>query len=248
VAPLAVIGRNAAAMWAGARIVYGRMPRVTLVLAALNVAAFLTAPTVTNAVGLPPLLIGGLATPLLLDAQSQAIVLLGQWYRLFTAMFLQMDPGHLLSNMVGLLIVGPFAELELGGAWMAAVYLAAGLSAQAAVFALGPCADAWGASAAIYGIAAALMARVILGHSTRILLPTRRGRLVLLLAGLAGVGYVLLPGTPGNDLAHAWGIGAGAVLGAAGNHPRVRLAGLLLVGIGSAALVAWRMAAFSCSV
>jgi hypothetical protein len=36
VAPLAVIGRNAAAMWAGARIVYGRMPQVTLVLAALN--------------------------------------------------------------------------------------------------------------------------------------------------------------------------------------------------------------------
>lgn len=50
----------------------------------------------------------------------------GQWWRVFSAMWLHFGALHLFMNMTALFIIGPMVESKLGTRKMAAVYLAAG--------------------------------------------------------------------------------------------------------------------------
>lgn len=80
----------------------------------------------------------------------------GEWWRLFSAMFLHGGPDHLIGNMVVLYIVGIACEHALGLARTAFVYVAAGLGGSLLSMAMSP-GPSVGASGAIFGVAAAVI-------------------------------------------------------------------------------------------
>ena len=78
----------------------------------------------------------------------------GEYYRLFTAMFIHFGWQHLLFNVTGLLIFGTRIEQYYGKCAFLAIYLASGLIASIAslLFTRG---FAAGASGAVYGLVGA---------------------------------------------------------------------------------------------
>jgi membrane associated rhomboid family serine protease len=80
----------------------------------------------------------------------------GQYYRLFTAMFMHFGILHLLMNMYALWILGRTLESFLGPARFLALYLVAGLGGNVAAYLFQPAALSAGASTALFGLFAAL--------------------------------------------------------------------------------------------
>src|SRR5205823_5181180 len=77
----------------------------------------------------------------------------GQYYRLFTSMFLHFGVIHLALNMYALYLVGPALEQAFGQVRYATTYLLAGLGGSALSYALGPQTEiAAGASGAVFGL------------------------------------------------------------------------------------------------
>lgn len=80
----------------------------------------------------------------------------GEYYRLFTSMFLHLDNEHLTSNMFILLLVGLDLEKRIGHIWYLTGYLVSGLIASLSSclyhFCMKENAICIGASGAIYGI------------------------------------------------------------------------------------------------
>jgi membrane associated rhomboid family serine protease len=82
----------------------------------------------------------------------------GEYYRLFTAMFLHYGILHLLMNMWALWVLGRSLEAVLGPVRFLALYLVAGLGGSVAALAFqNPIAQSAGASGAIFGLFAALI-------------------------------------------------------------------------------------------
>jgi membrane associated rhomboid family serine protease len=79
----------------------------------------------------------------------------GEFYRLFTSMFLHYGPLHLLLNMWALWILGRQLEGVLGPVRFLGIYLVAGLGGSVASYLFTPLAHGAGASGAIYGLFAA---------------------------------------------------------------------------------------------
>jgi membrane associated rhomboid family serine protease len=80
----------------------------------------------------------------------------GEYYRLFTAMFVHFGPTHLLLNVWGLWVIGRLVESELGPLRYAVLYLTAGLGSSVAAYLFTPGAFTAGASGALFGVFAAL--------------------------------------------------------------------------------------------
>ncbi|RDG39300.1 rhomboid family intramembrane serine protease [Streptomyces corynorhini] len=77
----------------------------------------------------------------------------GQWYRLFTAMFLHQAMMHFAFNMLGLWWLGGPLEAALGRARYLALYLVSGLAGSALTYLLAaPNQPSLGASGAIFGL------------------------------------------------------------------------------------------------
>jgi membrane associated rhomboid family serine protease len=80
----------------------------------------------------------------------------GEYYRLFTSMFLHLGLLHLVMNMWALWVVGRTLETVLGPVRFLVLYLVAGLGGSVAVFLFAPNPGSVGASGAIFGLFAAL--------------------------------------------------------------------------------------------
>ena len=68
--------------------------------------------------------------------EPYAVVVQGQYWRLFTALFLHGGFAHLLFNLFALYVLGPPLERSIGGVRFAACYLISGLASSAGVVAL----------------------------------------------------------------------------------------------------------------
>lgn len=164
----------------------------------------------------------------------------GEWWRLFTCMFLHIGLLHLLVNMVALWNVGSFMERLLGSTGFLALYVLAGLLGSVASVAWNPFVISAGASGAIFGLIGGLLAflvwyRDMQQHAFLAALRTNT---------LAFLGFNLIYGfiQPGIDMAAhlgglAGGFGCGLALMSAltlASRPRRRMrSGVVgLVGLG----------------
>lgn len=177
---------------------------VNSLLVAVNVIVFLVM-SLTGAIGSGRGMLkwGAMYTPY--------IMYRGEFYRLFTSMFLHFDVAHLTGNMIILLALGDNLERALGKGRYLVLYVLSGLGAGMCSFAynwfLGQEVIAAGASGAIFGIIGALFYAV----------RKNKGRLEDMTTVRLGllIVYVLYSGftTPGIDnAAHVGGLMIGMLM------------------------------------
>src|SRR5829696_7481051 len=80
----------------------------------------------------------------------------GEWWRIFTPMFLHYGPFHLAMNMYSLFFAGSILEWQIGRWRFLLLYLVAGLAGSAGAFLWNPDSIGVGASGAIFGVLGAL--------------------------------------------------------------------------------------------
>jgi rhomboid protease GluP len=180
---------------------------VTSVLLALNVAIFV----LMLAWGIDPMQ-PSLASLIQWGANYGPKTTQGEWWRMFTCMFLHIGVLHLLFNMIALWNVGGFMERLLGSTGFLVLYLLAGLLGSVASVAWNPFVVSAGASGAIFGLYGGLLAflvrhRGLQEHAFLAALRTNT---------LAFIGYNVVYGfiVPGIDMAaHLGGLAGGFVCG-----------------------------------
>jgi rhomboid protease GluP len=136
----------------------------------------------------------------------------GEWWRMFTCMFVHIGILHLLFNMLALWNVGGFMEQVLGHTGFLVLYLLAGLLGSMASVVWNPFAVSAGASGAIFGLYGGLLAFLV-RHRDR----QQHAFLAALRTNtLAFLGYNVVFGfiIPGIDMAaHLGGLAGGFVCG-----------------------------------
>jgi membrane associated rhomboid family serine protease len=188
----------------GVRRVRPVIPRprsATTAILAVNVAAFVL-DLVLRTLGAGSLLEAGAMIP--------GLVAGGEWWRLFTAMFLHVGVLHLALNSFGLYLFGNLVEQTLGTARMLAMYLVTGFCASVASFTFGPAAvAAVGASGAVFGMLGAWLAYNLRRRSLRLARANVQWALMLI-----GINLVFGLSVPGIDnLAHIGGLVTGVLAG-----------------------------------
>jgi rhomboid protease GluP len=142
-------------------------------------------------------------------ANFRPSVLEGEWWRIFTSMFLHSGIFHLASNMIGLIYVGLLLEPVLGSKRLAIFYVLSGLCASlcsvwwyAATISVG----ASGAIFGLYGIFTALLLSNIF--------PKAFSKSFLITMSIF-IGYNLLMGMNGgiDNAAHIGGLVTGLIIG-----------------------------------
>ena len=142
---------------------------------------------------------------------APAVMENGEYYRLFTSMFLHFDFSHLMNNMIMLGALGTSVEPELGSVKLLVVYLLSGLGGNllslGANWTNGTLVVSAGASGAIFGLMGALVWLVIKnrGGYGRIY-----GRRVYLMVGLSL--YYGFTSTGVDNYAHVGGLICGFLL------------------------------------
>ncbi|HHY82453.1 MAG TPA: rhomboid family intramembrane serine protease [Clostridiales bacterium] len=93
---------------------------------------------------------------LIFGAKENTLIAYGQYWRLFTAMFLHIGIFHLFFNSYALYVYGPVVERLFGKVKFAAVYIISGLTGSLLSYMFSPN-PAAGASGAIFGLMGALL-------------------------------------------------------------------------------------------
>jgi membrane associated rhomboid family serine protease len=147
---------------------------------------------------------------------SARLIEQGQWWRLFSSMFLHASVTHILFNMTSLFAVGTLAERLYGSYKYLAIYIGSGLVGSLASFAY----SVWtnqldvlgvGASGAIFGVAGALL--TLRFQSSEVIPRSLRARISGWLIPLVGLNLVFSFVTPYVDSrAHIGGLLAGMAL------------------------------------
>jgi membrane associated rhomboid family serine protease len=143
----------------------GRQPFATYGLVLINVVIFVVMVGFSGSNALGTVLHGGpVGDGTVRDwgAQSPTLIEHGQWWRLFSEMFLHASLTHIVFNMASLLAIGTLAERLYGSVKFLAIYLGAGLIGSAVSFAFAVVQGnlnilGVGASGAIFGVAGALL-------------------------------------------------------------------------------------------
>jgi len=140
------------------------------------------------------------------------LTLKGEWWRLFTSMFLHGSIWHIGFNMLALWQVGQVTERIFGSARFAGLYLLAGLSGSLASVLWNPHVNSVGASGAIFGVIGGLLA--FLGRKDSGVPPTvvkdLRGSMVPFLLFSLWMGFIY-PHT--DNAAHIGGLIGGWLAG-----------------------------------
>ena len=171
------------------------------------------------------------------------VVAAGDWWRLFTSMFLHYGPIHLALNMLALWWFGAAIEQALGRGRYLLLYLVSGLAGSAGALILSPESLTVGASGAIFGI---LGAAFVL----------ERQRIYVLGGGAVSIIALNLVFTlfiPGISIGGHLGGLAGGALGVLalsrfgrghavyGRPGLLGVAGLVAIGIASVLVAYWRV-------
>jgi len=122
------------------------VPLVTYTLLAITVAVYL--------LQIGSKAIYGFDVVAALGAKNNAAIAAGQWWRLFTPMFLHGGIFHIGFNMYALYIIGPSLERFYGKLSYLMLYLVAGVAGNVFSYIFSPY-DSLGASTAIFGLLAA---------------------------------------------------------------------------------------------
>ena len=131
----------------------------------------------------------------------------GEWYRLFTAMFIHFGFYHFAANALGLLIFGTRVERYFGRAWFMAIYIGAGLMGSVASLFLSRAYSA-GASGAIYGLVGFIFLYTKLSKRT---IEFINWYVMFIYIGIGiGMGFTQ---TGIDNFAHLGGLISGAILG-----------------------------------
>ena len=163
---------------------------------------------------------------ILFGAKVNGLIKNGQYWRLFTAMFIHIGVLHLLFNLYALYAIGPLVEGYFGHIRFITIYMLAGLFGSLASYAMSPAVSA-GASGAIFGMIGAITIYFLKYHQNF----GRRGRAMLqnmviiivinLAFGMAGRGI--------DNWGHIGGLIGGAVV-AWGLLPRYQTPALVRPG------------------
>lgn len=180
------------------RMIYGPKQWATLGMAAVNIVVF----AVTSLFGLDAehmIRYGAAVTPYILG---------GEYYRLFTSMFLHFDLQHLIGNMVMLILLGAYLERFVGKARYLAVYLIGGIAGNLLSMVLelrtGEYAISAGASGAVFATVGGLLALLIVHRGRLADLTLRRVALMAILSAAYGFSSYGV-----NNAAHIGGLAAG---------------------------------------
>ncbi len=151
---LALEREHTARMDAFYRLMRGQQPLVTYALVAINVLIFLLLYANGGPTNETTLRDFGALSPRLIEH--------GEWWRLFSSMFLHAGVPHILFNMTSLFAVGTLAERMYGNTRYLAIYLGSGLIGSLVSFGYAVIANnidilGVGASGAIFGVAGALL-------------------------------------------------------------------------------------------
>ncbi len=135
----------------------------------------------------------------------------GEFYQLFTSMFLHFGFQHLMNNMLMLLVMGIVLEPELGSVKYLILYIVSGLGGNllSAGFEImtGDFSVSAGASGAIFGVVGGLIYLAILGRG-RIGNLTERGLIFLVLMNI----YYGVTSTGVDNMAHIGGLIVGFIM------------------------------------
>ncbi len=157
---------------------------------------------------------GGSENPdVLLDfgAMFGPLIAGGEYWRLFTAMFLHVGMMHLLFNSFGLLIFGRMVERIYGHGRFISIYILAGLSGSVASYLFNAISIGAGASGAIFGVLGALGAFFL---ARRDMLGDMGRQNLIGIAVIAAINLFIGAVTPGIDnWAHMGGLVMGFALG-----------------------------------
>ena len=143
-----------------------KKPIITIILMAINIIIF----SLGILFNVTDILIN-------IMANNRELILGGQYYRLFTSMFMHIDIIHIVCNMYALYVLGPQAESFFGKFKFTVIYLLSGISASLLSILLNQNGFTLGASGAIFGLLGALLYfgynfRVYLGNTlTRQIIP-----------------------------------------------------------------------------
>ncbi|GAA5189271.1 rhomboid family intramembrane serine protease [Rugosimonospora acidiphila] len=145
----------------------------------------------------------------------------GQYYRLFTAMFMHFGILHLLLNMYALWVLGRTLESFLGPLRFLGLYLVAGIGGDVAAYLFQPADLSAGASTALFGMFAALFLVLRkLGLNATAVLPIILINLLFTLS------------VPGISIAgHLGGFVTGAVVGAGLAYAPRKNRGLIQIAV-----------------
>ncbi|MDR2166968.1 MAG: rhomboid family intramembrane serine protease [Clostridiales bacterium] len=140
----------------------------------------------------------------------------GEFWRLFTPMFLHIGLVHLVLNTAWLVLAGPRTERVFGHAKFIAIYLSSGIIGNVASMLTSPQAVGAGASGAIFGILGALLAYTV---KTKKAVETFTTTTLGFLIGINIAAGLFMPnllgeGTMIGNAAHIGGLISGFILGA----------------------------------
>lgn len=178
---------------------------VTLLLVGINVAVFIVLSILGNTEdALFMLNHGAVFVPLVVDG--------GEYYRIFTSMFLHFGLQHLFYNMLVLIFLGDYLERAVGKIRFLVIYLAGGIAGNLLSIAYElytqDFAVSAGASGAIFAVTGALI-YMVLRKKERV--PGLSGRRLILMAVLTILQGMTAIGI--DNEAHMGGLAAGFLLG-----------------------------------